>query len=239
MTVRKRPAVRLAMSSLRQLRAPDRWERMKTLGRVWTSMGHSDAIPGRFPPDIWPGIEDVTAQVHLNREGWALRPAEQAVLDAVVRFTAPRMIFEFGTAFGHGTVLLADAAPDDATVHTVDVPDDYLPTLGHLSPDMIGQEFSSRPAYEKKIVQHRADLAHFDVSPYRSAVDLLFVDDGHTYEDVARDSRLAREMLAPGGCIIWDDYAPPHYGAIRALNDLSAQIPLVRILGTRLVAHLG
>lgn len=239
MSVRKRPAVRLALASFRQLRKPDRWERVKTLGRVWTSMGESDAIPQRFPPDIWPGIEAITAQVRLNRASWALRPAEQVVLDAVVRFTAPRIIFEFGTATGHGAVLLADAAPEGATVHTVDVPDEYVPAIGPLRPDMIGREFASRPEYENRIVQHRIDLARFDVDPYRSAVDLLFVDDGHTYQDVIRDSRLALEMVAPGGCIIWDDYAPPHHGAIRALNELSTQTPLVRIRGTRLVAHLG
>jgi predicted O-methyltransferase YrrM len=201
-------------------------------------MGDSDSIPQRFPPDIWPGIENITAQVQLNRFSWALRPAEQAVLDAVVRFTAPRTIFEFGTATGAGTVLLADAAPEGATVNTVDAPDQDLPPAGPLRPDMIGREFKSRPQHKNRIVQHRIDLAHFDVSPYRSSVDLLFVDDGHTYEDVMRDSRLALEMVAPGGCIIWDDYAPPHHGAIRALNELSIRTPLVRIRGTRLVAHL-
>jgi len=230
--------VRLALSSFRQLRAPDRVERLKNLGRVWISMGASDAIPQRFPPDIWPGIETITAQVRLNSQSWALRPAEQAVLDAVVRFTAPRTIFEFGTATGEGTVLRADAAPEGTTVLTVDVPDQYLPESGPLRPDMIGREFKSRSEYEHRIIQHRVDLAHFDPTPYRSAIDLLFVDDGHSYEDVVRDSRLALEMVAPGGCIIWDDYAPPHHGEIRALNELSAQIPLTRIRGTRLVAHL-
>jgi predicted O-methyltransferase YrrM len=211
---------------------------MKTLGRVWTSMGNSDAIPQCHPPDVWPGIETVTAQVRLNRFSWALRPAEQAVLDAVVRFTEPRTIFEFGTATGDGAVLLADAAPDGATVHTVDVPDQDLSANGPLSPDMIGRQFRSRSEYTNRIVQHRVDLASFDATPYRSAVDLVFVDDGHTYDDVTRDSRLALEMVAPGGCIIWDDYGPPHDGAIRALNELSARTPLVRIRGTCLIAHL-
>jgi len=200
-------------------------------------MGDSDAIPQRTPPDIWPGIETITAQVRLNGSAWALSPAEQLVLDAVVRFKAPRTIFEFGTATGAGTVLLADAAPDGATVHTVDAPDEDLTTF-EFTPEMIGREFRSRSAQRNAIVQHRVDLAHFDVSPYRSTVDLVFVDDGHTYADVIRDSRLALEMVAPGGCIIWDDYSPLHHGSILALNELSAQTPLVRIQGTRLVAHL-
>jgi predicted O-methyltransferase YrrM len=200
-------------------------------------MGDSDAIPQRLPPDIWPGIETITAQVRLNRLSWALMPAEQVVLDAVVRFKAPRTIFEFGTATGDGTVLLADAAPDGATVHTVDAPDEYVSAFG-FRPDMIGREFKSRSEHRNRIVQHRVDLAHFDVSPYQSAVDLVFVDDGHAYADVIRDSRLALGMVAPGGCIIWDDYSPLHNGSIRALNELSVRTRLVRIQGTRLVAHL-
>ncbi len=200
-------------------------------------MGDSDAISQRLPPDIWPGIESITAQVRLNRLSWALSPAEQLVLDAVVRFKAPRTIFEFGTATGAGTLLLAEAAPDGATVHTIDVPDECLSAFG-FSPDMIGREFKSRSEHRNRIVQHRLDLAHFDVSPYRSAVDLVFVDDGHTYRDVIRDSRLALEMVAPGGCIIWDDYSPPHHGSIRALNELSVRTQLVQIQGTRLVVHL-
>lgn len=200
-------------------------------------MGESDAIPQRPPPAIWPGIEAITAQVKLNRLSWALSPAEQVILDAIVRLKAPRTIFEFGTATGAGTVLLADAAPDGATVHTIDVPDERLSAFG-FSPDMIGREFKSRTEQRNRIVQHRVDLAQFDVSPFQSAVDLVFVDDGHTYEDVMRDSRLALEMLAPGGCIIWDDYSPLHGGSIRALNELSVRTPLVRIHGTRLVTYL-
>jgi predicted O-methyltransferase YrrM len=204
-------------------------------------MGEADAIPQRFPTDIWPGLESITAQVRMGRSGFELPPAERLVLDAVVRFKAPRAIFELGTWTGSSTALLADAAPPGAVVHTVDLPEElFAGKSGWWGPDgagMVGREFNGKPEYADRIVQHRADLASFDVAPFRSEVDVVFVDDGHSYEDVHRDSEIALQMVRPGGCIIWDDYAAPHAESVRALNELAEQIPLVHIAGTRFVAY--
>ncbi len=41
--------------------------------------------------------------------------------------------------------------------------------------------------------------------------DLIFVDGSHRLEDVIADSRLALEILAPGGIIVWHDYRPNDY----------------------------
>jgi hypothetical protein len=41
--------------------------------------------------------------------------------------------------------------------------------------------------------------------------DLIFVDGSHEFEHVVADSRLALELLAPGGIIVWHDYRPNDY----------------------------
>jgi predicted O-methyltransferase YrrM len=204
-------------------------------------MGGKEAIPQRFAADIWPGIESITAQVRVGQSGFELPPAERLVLDALVRFKAPHTIFELGTWTGSSTVLLADAAPHGATVHTIDLPEENFSGKngwwGSNGSGMVGQEFNGKPEYEDRIVSHRADLAAFDVTPFRSVVELVFIDDGHTYEDVRRDSQIGLEMVSPGGCVVWDDYAAPHSGSVRALNELAERIPLVQIAGTRFVAY--
>ena len=41
--------------------------------------------------------------------------------------------------------------------------------------------------------------------------DLIFVDGSHQVEAVIEDSRLALEIIAPGGLIVWHDYRPNDY----------------------------
>ena len=46
-------------------------------------------------------------------------------------------------------------------------------------------------------------------------------------------------MVRPGGIVLWQDYRGPRKakGVFRALNELNAKLPLVRIKGTALVAY--
>jgi hypothetical protein len=39
---------------------------------------------------------------------------------------------------------------------------------------------------------------------------LIHVDGGHDYATVTGDARTARELLAPGGAVVFDDYCKPH-----------------------------
>jgi predicted O-methyltransferase YrrM len=41
--------------------------------------------------------------------------------------------------------------------------------------------------------------------------NLIFIDGSHRLEDVIADSRLALEVLAPGGIIVWHDFRPNDY----------------------------
>ena len=69
--------------------------------------------------------------------------------------------------------------------------------------------------------------------------DLVFVDGSHAYSYVVSDSEKALQLVAPGGLVLWHDYAGPRHakGVFRALNELARRIPLVRIEGTTLVAY--
>jgi predicted O-methyltransferase YrrM len=232
---------RAAVATGENLKAADRAERVKRAVRDWAFMYESSAIPVVFPDTIWPGIGTIEAAVRLDMSSsFELPIAERALLVGLVRLKEPKVIFEFGTFTGSTTVLLAAAAPADAVVHTIDLPESAFPPGGFdgwFRSELVGQAFDRATCSDRhKIISHRADLADFDFKEFTGCADIVFVDADHSYESVLRDTRFAYRIATPGGTIVWDDYHPTHWGSVRALNYVARDQPLVRIAGTRLVA---
>jgi predicted O-methyltransferase YrrM len=176
-----------------------------------------------------------------NDEAWIL-----AVLSR-----RARIMFEFGTSTGRTAYLWARNSPADARVYTLtlsaDAVDDY-----RASPDddpaderaARGESRVDRYVYsgtpvESKVVQLYGDSKAFDDTPYAGRCDLIFVDGSHAHSYVVSDSAKALRMVKPGGLVLWHDYfgGPWATGSYKALNALSARLPLVHIAGTTLVAY--
>ena len=185
----------------------------------------NDCVPQRYPLEVFPEIgfvrSSVTIDIHHHFE---LPYGERVLLDAIVRYLDPNVIFELGTYSGTTTKLLAEAAPR-ATVHTIDLPSDN---------PIIGSAYLDDPG---RIVSHRADIRSFDFAPYEQGVDLVLVDASHEYADVLHDSNVAKRLIGTDGVIIWDDYHPAQLGVVRALSEL--QLPLWHLSGSRMVVHVG
>ena len=199
-------------------------------------------IPERYLTELWPVIANVPAAASMEiGHWWELPYGERSVIDAIVRFVQPAVSYEFGTFSGSTTVLIANAAPGDAVVHTIDVPDDMVVddyTHSGISAAMMGAYIRDRPATGASIKFHRQLIEDFDFEPLKGGVQFIFVDASHDYEDVKADSRRALDMLSTDGIIVWDDYlAGMHPGVTRALDELSQEVSLVRIATTRLVVH--
>jgi predicted O-methyltransferase YrrM len=92
---------------------------------------------------------------------------------------------------------------------------------------------------EQKVQQLFGDSKTLDVGRWAGTCDLVFVDGSHAYSYVVSDSAKALELVAPGGLVLWHDYAGPRHspGVYRALNELAERVPLVRLAGTTLVAY--
>ena len=159
---------------------------------------------------------------------------ERAILDGLVRHISAQSIWEFGTYTGSSTVVMAGALAEGGVVETIDLPGDGAP--GRQA-DRIGEAIRARPDLASRIVQHRCDLRQFDFRAWIGKVDLVFVDASHQYNDVLADSRIALELLSPGGVIVWDDYQAAHPGVVRALTEVGIGYPLVHVAGSRLVVH--
>jgi predicted O-methyltransferase YrrM len=162
-----------------------------------------------------------------------------------------RMLFEFGTCTGKTAYLWARNSPPDARVVTVTLAPDHVSEYRReATDDPVDIEFALKESSHTdflysdspvapKVEQLFADSKALDVSPWAGRCDLVFVDGSHAYSYVVSDSAKALELVAPGGLVLWHDYAGPRHasGVYRALNELAQRLPLVRLEGTTLVAY--
>jgi predicted O-methyltransferase YrrM len=170
----------------------------------------------------------------LDRHGWNVKLHEEVYISAAVQTLKPLRTFEIGTFDGNTTRRLAEAAPVDARVFTLDLPEDMFDaTQGPeaFSGSRVGERFRESCARDK-ITQIRADATSFDFSPYHCNIDFVFVDAAHDYPHGLADSRSALKMVRPGGTIIWHDFEPYWSGLVHAIREATASLPLKRLAGT-------
>jgi predicted O-methyltransferase YrrM len=212
---------------------PEELEPVLRPGPYGPTLDTEVAFVGRGPYVVDGGTSDA--------EAWIL---------AVLAKRAHRM-FEFGTCTGKTAYLWARNAPTDARVVTVTLAPDHLADYRQEdTDDPRDVKFALRESSHTeflysgtpeaaKVQQLFADSKALDVSQWAGRCDLVFVDGSHAYSYVVSDSAKALELVAPGGVVLWHDYAGPRHapGVYRALNELAARLPLVRLEGTTLVAY--
>lgn len=164
---------------------------------------------------------------------------ELSCLLAVMKLLRARKVLEVGTYDGFTTLNLAANLSDDpeASVCTLDLPPEAgAQPIKHLSvacnPSRLGSQFKSEKE-AKRIRQVLGDSTKIDWNTLGGPFDLIFIDGGHDFECVMRDSENAFRHVAPGGAIFWHDY-----GFIldvsQAIDSLKAPGPMYALLGTRL-----
>lgn len=128
---------------------------------------------------------------------------ELFVVCQLVADRQPRSVFEFGTFDGRTTLHLAMNSPAATRITTIDLPERESP---FEDPTLVGRRFGGTP-YAERITQLRENTRRFDPAPYAGRMDFIFIDAGHTYEDVCNDTDLALRLAAPDDCLIlWHDY---------------------------------
>lgn len=82
--------------------------------------------------------------------------------------------------------------------------------------------------------EYATALADGDVDP----VGLLYVDADHSYEAVIADFQEWRDLMAPNGIMIFDDYTRTNPGVVKALRELrdDGRIKPIATIANRLVA---
>lgn len=161
-------------------------------------------------------------------------------------------MFEFGTATGKTTWLLARNSPPDARVTSITLPPDALAeyhagssdsataTRKALEESRFTTFLYTGTAVEPKIQQLYGDSRSLDITPWVGRCDLVFIDGSHARSCVINDTEKAFRMVAPGGIILWHDYQPLRRSVrdvCRTLDRLARTHRLVRLSRTTLVAY--
>ncbi len=204
-------------------------------------------IEARTLAQILPQAENTPVSLLDWRQSYGgILLEEMAALLKVARVINPSLAFEIGTFQGETTLQLAVNCR--AEIHTLDLPPAGHP--GHdaagrpsdpeldVYPDVPGERFAAYSG-PSRIVQHYGDSRTFDYAPFARRAQLVFVDGCHHEEFAASDSEHALRLAAPGGAVLWHDYADYAPGVMRALDRLAERVRLWRIAGTSLVLHLA
>jgi predicted O-methyltransferase YrrM len=174
------------------------------------------------PQDILEGYADLKINIPLISTHWETATLfDHTFIASLVHVLQPKVCIEIGTSLGLVTATIASNAPARCQVHTIDMSDD----------ERIGSFFRERPE-RGKITQHFSASTEFDFQPFAGAVDLMFVDGSHEFEDVCRDSENAFRVLSPRGVIIWHDVTPYFPGVMKALEASDKADEIYRVQGT-------
>jgi len=135
-----------------------------------------------------------------------------------------RRIMEVGTYRARTTYALHLNCPEAAVVsYDIQVLDSpYRRALG------------KEPRVE---LRHASFAASAEVLRREPRYDFIFVDGSHRLEQVLEDSRLALELAAPGGIVVWHDYRPNDYftkelRVPEALETVRQSVPVQAVSGT-------
>lgn len=169
---------------------------------------------------------------------------ETYIMVSLIKLLGARTLFEFGTSEGRTTLQFSLNAPEDATIYSLDLPEDNARTRFPRShPNEIdsrklpiGGLFGHQPK-SGKIRQFLQDSATMDFEPFRGKVDFVFIDGDHGMSYVKSDSENAFSMLSPQGVILWHDYGGRWPDVARHLQDIAARKRLYHLAGTTLAVY--
>jgi predicted O-methyltransferase YrrM len=183
--------------------------------------------------EMFAGIEEISIPVGaVNEETGHANAVDLLFVSAMAKHRQARRLFEIGTYMGRTSYHLTHAS-EGATVTTVNLAPETDARWGpYLQVYFRGRERA------KQIHQVWADSTQMDTTPYRGQMDFVFVDGDHSYEVVKADTFKAFEVMAPGGMIVWHDYAAKSPGVYRFFEEFTRDRPVFRVRRTCLLVHI-
>jgi predicted O-methyltransferase YrrM len=146
-----------------------------------------------------------------NYESW--------ILSCIAKYS--KNIFEFGTASGKTTALLALNSSQDAKIYSITLDPDSIDNYNFLvdkkeSKALMNAKNESiykRFIFSDMIIKNKIkvffqDSTKFNDNIYKNSMDLIFIDGGHNYSCVRSDSEKSFNMIKKNGYIFWHDYVP-------------------------------
>jgi len=165
-------------------------------------------------------IETVAIRPQIVRGPFSnyLNANECSILIDLVRSVSPRVMIEFGCNMGLTAKRVLENVHTLETYVGVDVFRDHVPTLAcQLSEvPMEPGELAAGDDRFFVLVRPTLKLRASDLEP----CDALFIDGDHSDEAVSYESELARDLVRPGGIIVWHDHNNPAVEVTQVLRRL-------------------
>jgi predicted O-methyltransferase YrrM len=159
---------------------------------------------------------------------------ETAVLVHMVRSVEPKVMIEIGCQRGVTARNILDNVPSIESYVGIDVEPEHMPTLsGQRSevPSKAGIEAMADPRFD--LIKPPRGSADLTAADFGAKCDVVFIDGDHSTSVVLHDSMLARDLVRPGGLIIWHDYTNSTVEVTAVLDQLHKDgWPIVHIEGT-------
>jgi hypothetical protein len=202
-------------------------------------------IPTVDPEQLFPGLfHQEVSLLDLGSRPSGTTFLETYIMVSLIKLLCARTIFEFGTFEGRTTLQFSLNAPEDATIYSLDLPEDHSRTR---FPRSHPNEIRSRKlpigglfghqVKSGKIRQLLEDSATMDFEPFRGKVDFVFIDADHGMSYVKSDSENAFSMLSPLGVVLWHDYGGRWPDVAGYVRNIAARKKLYHLAGTTLVVY--
>ena len=135
-----------------------------------------------------------------------LNPGELEVIAALVASVNPETVIEIGCNEGRTARAVLDNVAGIETYIGVDVPPGYV-----FEKRVQAKEVPAEPGKwaldDPRFVLMLRKRGSFDLSEMEMpACDAVFIDGDHSRAAVEHDTAMARQIVRPGGIIIWHDY---------------------------------
>lgn len=180
---------------------------------------------------LFPDYERHPVELYqVPRGSWSTPLADLVLIVKVALCTGATNLLEVGSFRGYTALSLAQHAREDARIVTID----KFPTHGEA---YLETPYAAK--IERRVGPTSAEMFSGDEAV---SYDLIYLDADHSYDCVKRDTELVLPLLAEEGLILWHDYANWGYsnatnGVPEYFNELSRDIPIVHIMGSRVAIH--
>lgn len=169
--------------------------------------------------DLEPSIRYVKQRCFTWTEDYVLEHLMKSASTA-------KVIVECGVYMGASAMAMALTAPDGFHMWCIDK---FM---------VAGTEFVTRQNLATWIRRDQVEIIVGDserggsmLQHMKGKVDLIFVDDGHSEEDLLRDIRCLKPLLRPGGAMLGHDFDVPHNDVARGVirSGIRYDVPVPRL----------
>lgn len=172
-----------------------------------------------------------SAPVRATHFSKYLNHHETALLVHLVASVSPRVMIEFGCNLGVTAKRVLDSVPTLERYIGIDVPASFVPRL-NCQLDEVPENAGAYAADDERfslLLSSSDDLKAAQLEP----CDAVFIDGDHSEFAVSYESAMARELVRPGGIIVWHDYGNPSVEVTRTLDRLcSSGWPIQSVEGS-------